>query len=479
MQDQSLTPLQIRIAFHIIKKHKWKILTLFFSTVITVAVCSFFSTATPIYQASSRLLVKPGREDVYVSPAGGSPAVIGRSTQGEKINTEIAILRSSALVVELVDRFGVNRLFEYHDRIPKGKPFKKIKKPKIPPIEEVHRSVRERLEISRVPKSNVINVTFGWPDPVISAEVVNKLVDLYLVQHLKVHTNFLTYNLLEEQTKKKEGKLREAEKELGDFKRLHSITSLAQQKTILLGRLSEAESQRKRTESEIEETLELVTSFEAQLSNFDKNAQLHKTVNKNSATLAALKTKLVDLELQGLKEEISRLKKMIAEEEQKVIVSGENPMRQNLEIELINTKARLRGLKATIENQKLRTASSQEELKVLDGFENRMNKLERQVSINEANYKLYLTKFEEAKISESMDKQMIGNVRVIEPAVPVMKPVGVRNKLQVLIRGCFLGLFAGIGMAFFIEFIHPVFRTREDVEQFLGLPVLAALPKEK
>jgi uncharacterized protein involved in exopolysaccharide biosynthesis len=478
MQDQSLTPLQIRIAFHIIKKHKWKILTLFLSTVITVAVCSFFSTATPIYQASSRLLVKPGREDVYVSPAGGSPAVIGRSTQGEKINTEIAILRSSALVVELVDRFGVNRLFEYHDRIPKGKPFKKIKKPKIPPIEEVHRSVRERLEISRVPKSNIINVTFGWPDPVISAEVVNKLVDLYLVQHLKVHTNFLTYNLLEEQTKKKEGKLRESEKELGDFKRLHSITSLAQQKTILLGRLSEAESQRKRTESEIEETLELVASFEALLSNIDKNVQLHETVNKNSATLAALKTKLVDLELQGLKEEISRLKKMIAEE-QKVIVSGENPMRQNLEIELINTKARLRGLKAKIENQKLRTASSQEELKVLDGFENRMNKLERQVSINEANYKLYLTKFEEAKISESMDKQMIGNVRVIEPAVPVMKPVGTRNKLKVLIRGCFLGLFAGIGMAFFIEFIHPVFRTREDVEQFLGLPVLAALPKEK
>jgi capsular polysaccharide biosynthesis protein len=34
-------------------------------------------------------------------------------------------------------------------------------------------------------------------------------------------------------------------------------------------------------------------------------------------------------------------------------------------------------------------------------------------------------------------------------------------------------------MAFIIEFINPVFRTREDVDQFLGLPVLATLPKEK
>ncbi len=77
-----------------------------------------------------------------------------------------------------------------------------------------------------------------------------------------------------------------------------------------------------------------------------------------------------------------------------------------------------------------------------------------------------------------MDKQKIANVRVIEPAVPIMKPVKPKKKLNVLIGG-FLGIFAGIGMAFLIEFINPVFRTREDVDQFLGLPVLASLPKEK
>jgi len=45
--------------------------------------------------------------------------------------------------------------------------------------------------------------------------------------------------------------------------------------------------------------------------------------------------------------------------------------------------------------------------------------------------------------------------------------------------GNFLGIFAGISMAFLIEFINPVFRTREDVDQFLGLPVLITLRKEK
>ncbi len=107
-----------------------------------------------------------------------------------------------------------------------------------------------------------------------------------------------------------------------------------------------------------------------------------------------------------------------------------------------------------------------------------MKELERQVSINEANYKLYLTKFEEAKISETMDRQKIANVSVIEPATPPLKPIKPKKRLNVMIGG-FLGLFAGIGMAFLIEFIHPVFRTREDVDQFLGLPVLVTLPKEK
>jgi len=394
---------------------------------------------------------------------------------------EIAILKGPSLVVKLVDRIGVNRLFDYPDRTLKGRLFKKTEKREIPPVEKVYRSVLGSLEAYAVPKSNVINVTFQWPDPIIAARVLNTLVDLYLDQHLKVHTNPQTYALLKEQAKKWEGKLRASERELGTFKLRHSITSLPQQRTMLLGRLSEAKSERKKTESEIQETLELVATLGAQLSNLDQNVQLEERVHKTSATLAALKAKLVDLELQGLKEEISRVKEMIAEEEkkeQKVIVSGKSPVRQSLESDLLKAKARLEALKAREKNQKVQIATYQDQLKTLDGFEKQMKELEREVVINEANYKLYLTKFEEAKISENMDKQKIANVRVIERAVPIMRPVKPRKRKNILLGG-FLGLFAGVGLAFLIEFMHPVFRTREDVDQFLGLPVLATLPREK
>jgi uncharacterized protein involved in exopolysaccharide biosynthesis len=495
MQGQSLTPIQIRTFLFIMKKHKWKILSIFFITAIGATVGSLL--VAPIYRASSQLLVKPGREDVYIPPTArteDSPAVFDPA-MGQKINSEIAILTSPGLLMRLVDSFGVNRLFDFPDRtlkgwlakqtVLKGTIFETIltrdQRRKPPRVEEVYKSVEKSLKVSGVRRSNVISVSFDWPDPTIAARVVNSLINLYLMQHVKVHRDPQTYTLLKEQANKWEEKLRESEKQLEAFKRRHSITSLPEQRTILLQSLSEAESRNKGTENQIQETLEMVRALEGQLSNLDRNVKLQETVNKQSETLAALKTKLVDLELQGLRDEIRRVKEMIAEEEKKeqgVVVSGTSPVRQNLEGNLLKAKAQLKALKAREENEKLQLATYQKKLRDLEGYEKQLNALLRDVTINESSYELYLTKFEEAKISEAMDQQKIANVRVIEPAAPPFKPIKPKKRLIVLIGG-FLGLFLGLGMAFLIEFTHPVFRTREDIDQFLGLPVLAVLPKER
>jgi uncharacterized protein involved in exopolysaccharide biosynthesis len=464
------------------KKHKWKSVILFMVTVVITVVGSLL--ITPIYRASSRLLVKPGREDVYVPPTAGSPPIITRL--GQKVNAEVAILKSPSLVMQLVDRFGVQRLYSYPDRTLKGWLFKKgifkeTKKREIPPIEKAYGSLQESLDVSGTPRSNVINISFAWPDPVIAAQVVNTFVDLYFVQRVKVRTDPQTYNFVKDQTEQWRKKLEKSEKDLEVFKRRHSITSLSDQKTMTLSKLAEFESQQNQIESEIQETAEMIASFKGQLSNQDENVQRLETVNRRSPTLAALKARLIDLEFQGLKEEINRVKQMITEEEKKeraVVVSGENPLHQSLEVELLKAKTHLKVLKTMEKNRKLQVAAYQEQLKTLDRLENQMKELARRVAINEENYRLYLTKFEEAKISQSMDRQKIASVSVIEPAYSPLKPIKPKKR-KIVMAGGFLGLFAAVGMAFFIEMINPVFRTREDVDQFLGLPVLATLPKEK
>ena len=96
MAEQSITALQVRSSIYIIRKHKWKIFLLFLATVISVTVGTLM--ATPIYRASSQLLVKPGREDIYVSPTAASPALVERSYEGQKVNAEISIIKSIKLV---------------------------------------------------------------------------------------------------------------------------------------------------------------------------------------------------------------------------------------------------------------------------------------------------------------------------------------------------------------------------------------------
>jgi len=249
---------------------------------------------------------------------------------------------------------------------------------------------------------------------------------------------------------------------------------------MLLGKISVAEARKKETEGEIQETLHLIAALESQLSKLDQNVKLQENVNKESSTLGALRARLVELELQGFKEEIERVKKMIAEEEKReqgIFVSSKSPMHQNLEGALLAAQPRPAALKAKKKNQESQIATYQKSLKTLDSLEQELRELERTMAMAEANYKLYLSKFEESKITESMDKQKIANVSVIEPAVPIMRPVKPKKKLNVMIGG-FLGVIAGIGIAFLIEFFNPVFHTREDVQQFLGLPVIATLPRE-
>ena len=506
MQEQALLPTQLRIAWYILNRHRLKLVTFVLLTTVAVAVGSMF--AAPIYSASSRLLIKPGREDLYFSPTSDSPTVMDRlNTQEQKLNSEIEILNSPVLAAKLINEMGVDRLYAYPGRTLRGCLFwvtefisptyaarlsenpsrggfggwlvNEHAKKEVPPMEDVQKSVQDSLKFSIVPKSNVINVNFEWPDPEISAEALNAFVDLYLTHHLLVHNDQATYDLLKDQANRWEQELQKSETELKDFKARYSITSLADQKKMLLEKFSAIESERQRTRSEINETRDVIGTLENQLIDLDRNVQVRETVNQQPDALTSLKAKLAELELQGLKQEILRVRQMIAEEEKKAqitTVSGASPLRQSVETDLFKARAQLGAIEAKADSQTSQIAAYRTGLDTFDGIDQQVKELERKVAINEANYKHYLTRFEEAKISESMDQQKISNVSVIEKALPPLEPIKPNKRLNVLLGGL-LALFAGTGLIFLLEFINPVFRTREDVGQFLGLPVLAVLPR--
>ncbi|MEW6442918.1 MAG: GumC family protein [bacterium] len=479
MENSTLNLVKVQIAWHGFKKNKWRILALVVATALAVAAGSLLQS--PVYRASSRLLVKPGREDVYVSPAGDVPVVTDRSTtQDYKLNSEIEILKSPLLARKLIERMGLEQLFSFPDRSYKALVFKGGRRKELPSAETASRIIQSRLGVSVVPKSNVIDLNFDWGDPEVAKQALDTFVDIYLIHHLMVHTDPETYDLLKNQANQWGEKLTESEKKLEAFKSKYSITSLNEQKSNLLQTLSSLEAETLQTRSEIGETSMLIASLERRLSSLSHNVRLQETVNQQSGTLAALKARLVELELQGLKEETARVRKMIAEEEQKgqvTVVSGESPLRQSLETDLLKARAQLAALQAKVTSRDAQAATLREKLKSFDGIEQRLGELHREVAIRESNYKLYLSKFEEAKISESMDQQKISNISVIEPAAIRSQPVRPKMLLNILV-GALVAFVAGTGLVLLKEFVYPVFRTREDVSESLELPVVAVLPKQ-
>jgi uncharacterized protein involved in exopolysaccharide biosynthesis len=81
---------------YLIFKRKTQILTFFLVTVVTVAVGTLLTT--PTYEAESQILVKIGRENLYVPtvPANTNASPVLNLNREEQINSEVEILTSRA-----------------------------------------------------------------------------------------------------------------------------------------------------------------------------------------------------------------------------------------------------------------------------------------------------------------------------------------------------------------------------------------------
>ena len=99
----------------------------------------------------------------------------------------------------------------------------------------------------------------------------------------------------------------------------------------------------------------------------------------------------------------------------------------------------------------------------------------RAAKANEENYLLYLRKQEEARISDALDRQRISNVSVAEAATVPFKPQ--RGRILFVILGMLFASLVSVMVGFVAEHWDPSFRTPQEVQDFLGSPVLAAFPK--
>ena len=488
----------LRDFLNVLFKHKVQILLFFFATACTVAIGTFMMK--PTYKATSQILVKIGRENLYVptvSSNRNNPII--NTNREEQVNSAIQILKSTSLAKAVVKALGATAIYKDLKSEKRAGLVSLLPnaRARLSPADMAVLRLQKNLELDAVKKSNVIEVSYKNKDPNMAATVINTLVNLYLDHHLHVYKNPESYSFFEQQSRLLKDKLAVAEEGLQRFKTENNLSSFDEELSILLkeqGRLRDSLNQ---TRSRRAKTGSRIGELRLQMAGTPRTIPLGEEVNHNPYVVSALQTRLVELKLkekqlsskyternrlvQDVKDEISMVSGRLEEQGKKQYGksnSGVNTIYQRLEEQLFGNQAQLKAIMAEEKTQSAQLAGYQDRLDKINGVKVKLNRLEQEVEVDRQNYRLYLTKFEESRITNAMDSDKITNVSIIEPASAPLKPVSPKVLLN-LVLGIFLGAFGGLGLAFFKEYLDDSLEKPEQAETAIGIPVLASVPEFK
>jgi polysaccharide chain length determinant protein (PEP-CTERM system associated) len=102
--------------------------------------------------------------------------------------------------------------------------------------------------------------------------------------------------------------------------------------------------------------------------------------------------------------------------------------------------------------------------------------LTRDYDLLKTNYQSLMEKKIQAQMAENLERKQQGEqFKILDPARIPEKPVKPdRNKI--LLMGGVIGLVTGLGLVWFRESMDQSFHAVSDLEEYLGIPVIAAIP---
>ena len=168
-------------------RKRWSILRptilVAFATLLVVQVIS------PKYLSESRVFIE-GRENVYLRPDADRDPGDRASVDQEAVTSQAQIILSRDLAREVINKLKLGERLEFDPALSGVSPIKAVlglfglvKDPlSMTPEERVLESYYDRLTVTPVANSRVINIDFLSQDPELAAQVANAIADGYLVR---------------------------------------------------------------------------------------------------------------------------------------------------------------------------------------------------------------------------------------------------------------------------------------------------------
>ncbi|MBW2149272.1 MAG: GumC family protein [Deltaproteobacteria bacterium] len=489
---ESMPEVHLRDYFRVLRKRQGIIITCL--VVITAVTAIFTFHMTPVYRATAMLLIE--KENPNVVSFQEVMAVDASGTDFYQTQYQIIKSRSIAkAVIDLSDlrnseEFNpedrdsllgrVSQTFSSYLSLIFSSASKMLETEAFPGQgddlaweEALVDEVVKRIKTEPVRNSRMVKVHFDAADRVLAARAANAVARAYIDFNLdlKMNVSQQASDWLNRKIDEQRKQLELSEQALQAYKEKHNIISMEDRQNITINKLSELNLALMRAENRRMEANARYRQVQEAMRSGSLDAAPELMSNPVIQSLLSSEARLLQSMAELSRKYGERHPRMIgAREELKAIkqrLQGEvRRIASALKKEYQISMARERSLHNALEEQKLQSQKLYQ-----DAIQ--LGVLRREVESNQQIYDMLLKRLKETDLS--MDSMRFSNVQIVDRAEVPLKPIKPRKKLNLLLSLIF-GLFSGIGLAFFVEYLDNTIKTPEDVMQHLGLMVLAVVP---
>jgi polysaccharide biosynthesis transport protein len=430
----------VREYWRIIRKHQWMVLATLVVLVAIVTIGTLMSR--PVYRAEAKIEIGKETERVL---AGQRIMEVETANVFNPfyLQTQVDILRSRDIARRVIQRLNLGGHEDF-----KSKEFETL--PENEKDVRIVNTFQGRYDVSVGRQSRVVSVSFDAYSPKLAAEVANSVAAEYITWSMESRLQGLgtTREFLTKRVSEAQDELRKSEESYSRYLTDRRIISLDERGNIALARTEELNRQLVELENE-RRTAEALYYRSRQVAAEELTPVISDpTVQALTRELGRLRQELANLSaryqpnypaVRQIQDQVTQLEKQLVEARQRIV--------KNIETQYQVTRSRESDLRAALSQSKGETIQQNRE-------STELNLLKQKVETDRKNYE---------------DMRLVQSAEV--PIVPV-KP----NKLLNIGLSILIGLSLGIGMAFFVEYLNNTINTAEDIERYVQLPALGAIP---
>ena len=322
------------------------------------------------------------------------------------------------------------------------------------------------LYVEPVERTHLVKIYYESPDPVLSADIVNALIDAYIKDSINNQTATDSYakTVLDSELEKARDRLTMQEAKLVEYAKQNNILEVnnsqaTQEKKLedLNGALAQAERSRIQAESVMSQ------------------GQKHGNVKDvlTNPVVEGIKKNLVELEAE-YQEKLKIFKP--AYPDMQLLDQQIREMRRQLQSEM-------GGLKQSLQADYTSAKKLEDDLRIqLDQYKQELvdqrdrsieyNALKREVETSRNLYDGLLQRMKEVSVASNVTSS---NIKIVDAAVPPPDMFRPKKSLNMII-GVLAGVLLGIGAALLRETLRQSITSVGELQALSGLPVLGTVP---